>query len=144
MFLFLSLLIACANPKYVNPAHANIGGQEQKVATCEARFTSGYCVSLAWEKLPTEQDFGAFVFKVFRPNRADGSPVLEDLTNTPSVLLWMPDMGHGSSPVSAERLDIGTYRVAKVFFTMHGDWQIRLQVKEGGKVKDEAVLPFTF
>ena len=94
--------------------------------------------------MPTETAVGSFVFKTFRSNLADGSPVLVDLTRSEvAVALWMPAMGHGSSPVKVVRVDIGTYRASQVFFTMKGEWEIRIQLKERGDVKDQAILPIT-
>jgi hypothetical protein len=82
---------------------------------------------------------GSFLFKVFRPNNADGSPVLEDVGNV-SVALFMPSMGHGSSPITVERLDVGTYRAKNVFFTMAGNWEIQFMLKAGDAVTDQAVI----
>lgn len=134
---------ACADPKYVSSKEFSTGGRELALSTCQARFASHYCVSFAWEKMPTEDDFGSFLFKTFRQNMADGSPIVEDLEGTMAVVLWMPSMGHGSSPVVVERLDVGTYRASKVFFTMKGDWDIRFQLKDGGNVTDQALIPIT-
>jgi hypothetical protein len=139
--LFASLavvagLAGCANPKYVTtdggPGERK-GGSETE---CLARFASG-----AWEKRPTDGAFGSFLFKTFRPNLADGSAVPMDPNGgTVAVLLWMPGMGHGSSPVTVTRIDVGTFRAANVFFTMKGDWEIHVQLKEGDVVQDEAII----
>ncbi|MGZ5280076.1 MAG: FixH family protein, partial [Pseudobdellovibrionaceae bacterium] len=44
------------------------------------------------------------------------------------VVLFMPDMGHGSSPTKIAKLDTapGLYRVSKVYFTMPGLWEVRV------------------
>lgn len=82
-------------------------------------------------------------FKTGRANLVDGSFLAEDPYLELAVVLWMPSMGHGSSPVTIERLDRGTYRVSEVFFTMAGDWEIRVQLKAGNDVKSEAILPLS-
>lgn len=134
--------IACANPKYVSPG---VSSTENKTSsgTCAAKFSSGECVDLTWEKKPTDSEFGSFVFKTFRSNYGDGSPMPIDMTEAPSIKMWMPSMGHGSPPVTVTRVDIGTYRASNVFFTMKGDWEIHFQIKDGDTVRDEAVLPFS-
>ena len=138
--LFLALLLAsCANPKYAS-SDPLAGTDQGTRLSCQARFRAGPCVSIAWEKLPTEEEFGSFVFTVFREG---ATPAPEDLPNV-SVVLWMPSMGHGSSPVTVTRLDTGTYRASSVFFTMGGDWEIRFQVKAGSNVQDQANLPLRF
>jgi len=134
------LLFSCAEAKYVNPVETAQG--KQRIDTCQAKFASGHCVTYQWELLPTEEDFGSFVFKIYRANLADGSPVPEDLAGM-AVMLWMPSMGHGSSPVTVDRLDVGTYRASQVFFSMKGNWDIHIQSKDGNAVKDEALLPIS-
>lgn len=141
-FLFLLpliLLFSCANPKYAGPEPLAGAGQESALA-CQAKFQAGQCVHIAWEKMPTEEDFGSFLFTVYRPGP---TPAPEDVANV-TVVLWMPSMGHGSSPVSVTRLETGRYRAGDVFFTMGGDWEIRFQVKEGQNVQDQASVPIRF
>lgn len=141
--LFLSLLIfGCAKPNYVSAP--STAGVKEKAGGCQARFASRSCVSLTWEQMPTDSGFGSFVFKTFRANLADGTPVVEDPPNEVAVVLWMPDMGHGSSPVAVERVDVGTFRATKVFFPMRGNWEIRFQMKAGSDVKDQAVVAISF
>lgn len=137
------MLAGCADPKYAPAPAARSGGEQQKVLTCEAKFADGHCVSIQWETFPTEEDYGSFLLKVFRPNRADGSAVLESPGVVPAVVLWMPSMGHGSSPVTVEQLDTGTYRASDVFFSMKGDWDIRIQLKQGDDVRDQALVQIT-
>jgi len=140
-FLFLALIAGCANPLYApeNDPKGNSGQGTE--LSCLAQFRSGLCVSWAWEKLPTEEEFGSFTFKLYRDS-ATGK-ILEDISGL-SVLLWMPGMGHGSSPITLERLATGSYRATRVFFTMRGEWEIRFQSKEGQSLLDQAVQRIDF
>lgn len=135
--------MSCAEPKYAMASDASTKNSGEHEFGCDAKFRNGDCAALSWEKFPTEENFGSFVFKVYRVNPGDGSPKFEDLPGA-FVVLWMPAMGHGSSPVSVEKIDTGTYRASNVFFSMHGEWEIRLQAKEGNSVLDQAVLRATF
>ena len=46
------------------------------------------------------------------------------------VALFMPDMGHGSSPTKIAKLEgVGLYRVNKIYFTMPGLWEVRVTLK---------------
>lgn len=137
-FLFAFFLAACANPNYAPPDELTT--ENPSTLTCQATFQSGHCVSLTWHTKPTEQDFGSFRFKIFRP---ESPGTLEDLPNV-SVVLWMPSMGHGSSPVSVTRQSVGAYLASEVFFSMGGEWEIRFQVKAGQNVQDQASVPFSF
>lgn len=133
---FIFALVGCANPKF--PEAATVGRSDAVGAStsCSAQFSlSGHCVAIRWEREQTERDPGVFVFKLTRPSRLDGSPVLDDMLLR-KVDLWMPDMNHGSSPITLEKIDIGTWRASFVWFSMPGRWQIRF-FGEGG---NDAVL----
>lgn len=143
------LLCSCAQPKYETPSSSQIGNvgqssQEQKASDCQIRFkTSGYCLALHWEVAPTSNKAGSLIFKVYRGNAYDDSPVGMDFSNVPSLVLWMPSMGHGSIPTTTSLLDIGTFRASNVFFIMPGEWEMRFQVKDGVNLLDEAVVNIT-
>ena len=54
------------------------------------------------------------------------------------VSLWMPDMGHGSSPTQIQKMFdkdgrplLGIYRISNIYFTMGGKWEVRLTLKNG-------------
>lgn len=137
------VLAACADPKYL-PAESAQNIQQQGAATCNLQFQkSGICLDWKWEKVPTETEMGTLYFKTYRKNMLDGSAVLLDQTVTPAVVLWMPSMNHGSSPVSTSREDIGTYRAKDVFFIMPGEWEIKFQLKDETQVIDEAIFSLT-
>lgn len=139
----LVLLVACAQPKYVrlDEEQGSPNSQEFGAATCSLRFSqSQNCLSWFWEKKPTQTESGRLVFKIYRANSFDGSAVLIDPSFSPSVLLWMPGMGHGSSPTSTSRLDIGTFRTSDVFFIMPGEWEIKFQIKNENNVQDEIIV----
>ena len=143
----LLCLMACAKPKYetVIQAQPEGDGKVEKVSECQTRFlNSGYCVLWAWEKRPTTTEKGVFRFKIVRPNLLDDSAIPVDFEKDPAVVLWMPDMGHSSSPTKVERIDQGSYRVSNVFFIMPGQWQIRFQILNGNRGQDEAVVDYTF
>jgi YtkA-like len=150
-FLFLAVS-ACAKPTYVStaflPAAGKDGDKEDGDVTCSARFQkSGYCVSIDWQTKPTDTAVGTFIFKVYRPNLGDDSPVPIDLVGSMSVRLTMPSMpsmGSGA-PITVEHLDVGTYQANGVFFSMQGDWQIIFETKQkSGTVVDKAILPFKY
>lgn len=130
----------CARPKYVT-VEETAGPRPQEQADCSVRFReSGLCLSWVWEKKPTSKTTGSLVFKIYRANRWDGSPVMIDPGAAPALRLWMPGMGHGSSPTTVESVDLGTYRAKDVFFVMPGEWDLHFELKEDGAVRDEAVV----
>jgi len=149
--LFLILTVAfvagCAEPKYVRDSNTSNDGtnaQESK-ADCQVSFTnSGLCLTWFWEKKPTSTEMGSLIFKTYRLNSVDQTPIEVDLTSIPQVVLWMPSMVHGSTPTQTARVDEGTYRTTNVFFIMPGDWEIRFQVKNGTEVIDETHISLEF
>ncbi len=123
-FALLAALASCAKPTYVS----NGGTVTTKTRSdaCASRFeAAAICVDLKWERRPTEDALGTFIFTFTDSLTGD----LIDFTNDelPKVILWMPAMGHGSSPVIVEKVSLGIYRAKEVYFGMKGDWQIRFE-----------------
>lgn len=144
-FLIFIFCLACAEPKYLKASEDETDSpvQESKIS-CQIQFsTSGHCLSWYWEKAPIAKNPGILIFKVFRPNHFDQTPVEMDLPSLPLVVLWMPSMGHGSLPTQTEKLDVGTYRTSNVVFIMKGEWQMKFQIKDGNSVQDEAIANIT-
>lgn len=56
-------------------------------------------------------------------------------TDTPATVneakLWMPDMGHGSTPAKVTPLTPTCAKIEKINFVMAGDWEIRVSLANG-------------
>jgi len=147
LFLFALVFVSgsgCARPKYLrsSPIVSEATGSK---ASCSVVFSnSGLCLSWYWENKPTERQAGQLVFKTYRLSSLDESALEVDLESLPSVILWMPSMGHGSTPTQTLRIDQGTYRARNVFFIMPGEWEIRFQVRKGSDVLDQATVLLDF
>jgi hypothetical protein len=59
------------------------------------------------------------------------------------VSLFMPAMGHGSSPTAIAKLgeEPGVYRVSNLYFTMGGDWEVRVNLKYSNGREETQSLP---
>lgn len=147
--LALVFVTSCARPKYVeeSAAHETPVHKVEAIADCATAFSeSKYCLSWYWEIKPTSKQAGSLIFKVYRLNEFDKTPVVVDLAQVPDVVLWMSSMGHGSTPTKTSRLDTGTYRASNVFFIMPGDWDIRFLVRDSAdatKTVDDARVAIT-
>lgn len=71
-----------------------------------------------------------------------------EITENVEVVLWMPDMGHGSAPTSLQRVlgangeaQPGVYRVSNVYFVMGGKWDVRLILRHADDSEEQQVLP---
>jgi len=137
IFLVIASLIACAQPKDADPTR----DPAYTLSNCEFQFTtSNVCAHLIWEKRPTDQENGMFVLEFKNPD--DGQFI--DPRDQVAADLFMPSMGHGSSAVNVVKLSPGQYRVSDVHFIMRGDWEIRVQLKNGSTVLEQATMPYRY
>lgn len=136
---------ACAQPKYLTKEQPQKNSDEKTaVSDKSAGFAQGdLFVSFKWIEMPTDEAEGSALIRIWRANLADGSPVPVDPLGLPSAVLWMPSMNHGSSPVSVERLDIGTFKLNKIYFTMRGDWEVRVQIESSTSANDKNLAKIT-
>ncbi|MCL5024693.1 MAG: FixH family protein [Nitrospirae bacterium] len=109
---------------------------------------------LAFEKkgIDTEQGFysvdvqfaastvkvGKNTLKVGINDRGSRKPLEKKLTM--EAIPWMPAHEHGTSDIAQVRyLGNGQYLVEGLSFTMPGDWEVYLRIRDGGK-EDTAVF----
>lgn len=59
------------------------------------------------------------------------------------ALLWMPSMGHGSSPITAFENTEQAWTFSDVYFIMPGVWQLKLKLKLSDGSLDEVVLDYS-
>lgn len=120
----VTLTFGCAKPlSDSQPNNEGISGKPQ--SSCEAFLKNdGVCLDVIWEHYPTESTFGSLI--VFARNLGTGH-LVKDFTRDLQTTLWMPSMGHGSSPVKVVVIQPGLFRIEKVFFNMRGDWEVRFQ-----------------
>lgn len=100
IFLFLFVLSSCAQANYQDP---NLAAAPQAQGSCSLVLTqSQLCIDLVWDNLPTNNDTGSFHLLFYQQNNTS---VRLDPPYTLAVQLWMPSMGHGSSPVKIQKRD---------------------------------------
>jgi hypothetical protein len=145
---------ACGKSPLLNHANAadssSAGGLsvEAESAACPLSFSkSGLCASLTWTSGPSAETMNSFVLKFWKKTGADQNGPYSNPTQTVFVKLWMPSMGHGSSPVTlqhqqdATHTDLtGKFEASNVYFVMPGAWDLHVQLKDGTTVVEEAIL----
>ncbi len=106
------------------------------------------CAQLNWVKQPSGDETGDFELRFWSLDGGTATGPFVDPALTVSVKLWMPSMGHGSSPVKVSRLldqhgqpRAGEFTATGVYFVMPGAWEIHVQLKEGSRVVEEVILP---
>jgi hypothetical protein len=124
--------------------------QLPSVEECPLEFVnSGLCAALVWIQVPNEDEKGKFNLRFWKKEEPQVHVTPE---NRMVVKLWMPSMGHGSSPVVVTQdkdvdgnLIAGEYTVSEVYFVMGGEWEIKIQLKDSAQhVVDQAIFPFQF
>lgn len=103
------------------------------------QFSGGAFRALVkWEKGPLSPVESAL--RLEWKSGADLSPA--EAPGKFKVALWMPSMGHGSSPTKVNQVInekgeplLGVYQITRVFFTMPGKWDVKISVKypDGGE-----------
>lgn len=119
-------------------------------ASCPFVFADqGLCASLEWKTLPTDEQKGAFVLRFWDSRSGTEHGPYVNPPYSVGVKLWMPDMGHGSSPVKiAQAADAsgaalpGVFNVTDVYFVMGGHWEIWVQLKQDKQVVSQAKIGY--
>lgn len=133
--LCLCFAFSCAKPNYVDPT--DLEQETQTTKACPHYFKEeNLCLSMKWTSFPTQEETGSFVMKFYEEGNPD-TPLIPHFT--PAVILWMPSMGHGSSPVTITQLNDNTFKVSEVYFIMLGEWDIRFQLKDNDDVIEEQI-----
>jgi hypothetical protein len=144
IFLIFSSTIACGNSPLLNHLNQDNAPIDNGAGTsgqdCPLDFTkSGLCAKLTWDASPAGDQENSFTLHFY--NKATGAA--RDVDNEVSVLLWMPAMGHGSSPVQITALGNGGYSATHVYFVMPGAWEVRVQIKKNHQLVEQETTQVT-
>jgi hypothetical protein len=108
---------------------------------CPLEFPkSGLCASLTWDTALSSEDENTGTLRFWDKATSSAAGPYRDASGDVGVMLWMPAMGHGSSPVTVTAQGGGTYAVTKAYFVMPGDWDVRVQLKQNHQLIEQAVL----
>ena len=132
------LLMACGDSHRIND---ETSFSENIDSNCQFYFkTENLCLTTSWEIHPTSETFGSMLLTFTDKDQPERiiSP-----KNDPTVVLWMTSMGHGSSPVTMERIEDGRYRASNIYFIMPGPWDIKYQLTDGPTVVEEVIENIT-
>lgn len=141
MFFRFSLLTTLFMTSCGGSPHAKHRNQTEPlvktIQTCTNQFLNESCFTIDWltgPRVPNESSFDLKFFKKDQPNE----PVQFEYELF--IYLWMPSMGHGSSPVNIESLEPGHFKVTNVYFIMGGEWQMIIQLKDPSKIIHESIV----
>lgn len=134
-YLILIILFSagCAKPNYQGIVGVNPQNSER---VYDLKFTkSGFATVLVFDETPATGKANSLSMYFSTTNSPDVILPKQDV----AVSLWMPSMGHGSSPVKISIDANNVFRITEVYFIMPGDWQIVIQLKnkQTGQVEEE-------
>jgi len=112
-------LMGCLDSPLFNHADAAPGGFSQPLdeSSCQIHLTKEeLCASITWTKNPSEEEKGEFTLRFWKKSEGTENGPYVTPNRDVFVKLWMPDMGHGSSPVTLKpALDAGQIAIPGVF-----------------------------
>ena len=133
LFVAFTVCTACARPNYQDVKTDPQG---------RFRFTRvGWSGEWQWDTIPTLTTPGTVTLKFWKTDIKP--PVIADPGYDPSLRIWMPEMGHGTRPVTVTGKD-GLYQIEGIYLYMHGEWEFEFHLNRNGTSIDEAHYRFKF
>lgn len=150
----LLALSACLDSPLLHHADASAGRenlQESPTPACAFSFEKyDLCAGIYWTKRPTTTKPGEFLFRFWDAKHGSERGPYVDPGETVFVKLWMPAMGHGSSPVTVQaskdghgKVVPGVFYASDAYFIMSGTWEIWIQLRRDTDVRDQAKIEIT-
>ena len=132
--IFSLPLASCANPEY-----AQKNKIESLQADCDVYFEKlTACGKLTWSGTSVSTPGTQFQMNIVE--FSDSSQIEKLAGASLKVILWMPSMGHGSSPTSVNKISDTSFDVSNVHFIMGGYWEIRFELYQGSTLIDKTML----
>jgi hypothetical protein len=126
-------LSGCGDSPLLNHKSANRIGKVLRNSEV-LRFTKlGIDINLAWQSGCPSFDGCSLQIDLSGP-LPEGSELFGEL--------WMPSMGHGSSPFTIEQIGPSSWVFSDIYFIMSGDWELKIKAKSGGRSQDEIRLDY--
>jgi len=107
----------------LGPAALADGKHDHSVTVCSAQ-NSALCAHLGLHQVLNSTSEGRFIAHFMTPDEAAVSNL--------QVILWMPDMGHGSSPVVVHEIRKNFFEVTEAWFIMPGTWLVKMSFEYAG------------
>lgn len=126
--MLISTLTSCGKSPLFNKVSKNLSEVTGGVLLSEQFTKEQLGFSMNWIVSPTLDDLSSFEFKLDRPLKNN---------QTLNVYIWMPEMGHGSSPVEMKQLNSTDYIFSELAFIMPGLWVLHVEILENNQVVDQ-------
>jgi len=131
LFITLLFFVSCGKSPLQLEKKTMESSGENNIEVTKKFKTLDQTIELFWLRPRNTLEAGRFLL-ISKKNK-----VAYDLPENFKIILWMPSMGHGSSPVLINKIGTGVYDVSEVYFIMDKDWQIKVQLIEGANILEE-------
>ena len=129
ILIFLTLfLMSCGKPPLLNKLHTNPEEINGQILLSEQFPIEKLSFSINWIIKPTLENLSSYELKLARPLPQ---------TQTLNSFIWMPDMGHGSSPIQICLLNATDFNLSEIAFIMPGLWVLHIEILENKQVIDQ-------
>lgn len=121
-------LMSCGKSPLLNKVSKNINEIGGGILLSEQFPNEKLGFSMNWIVPPGLDDLSSFNLKLARP-----LPQAQTL----NIYIWMPEMGHGSSPVEIKKMNSTDYLISEIAFIMPGLWVLHVEILENNQVVDQ-------
>ncbi len=126
--LFLISIAGCGKSPLLNKVRTNINEVSGNIFLSEKFPGKNIDFSLTWQTSPSLEELGVFEIELKTPL---------DTNQTLNAFIWMPEMGHGSSPIEISKTSLTNYLFSEVAFIMPGLWVLHIELLENNQVVDK-------
>lgn len=133
-FLLLLTIISCGKSPLLNKVNKITHEVSGGLLLTEQFPSQNIDFSFKWITPPTLSDLSSFELSLGRPLSSN---------QTINAYLYMPDMGHGSSPIEIKQLNPTDYIFSELAFIMPGLWVLHIEILENNQVIDKWQKSFT-
>jgi hypothetical protein len=127
--IFLTCFLAgCGKSPLLNKLTKNNSEVSGNVLLSESFPIKNIEFVLNWKTPPSLEELGVFEIEL-------KGPLAPNLSI--NAFIWMPEMGHGSSPIEVMKSSDLNYIFSEVAFIMPGLWVLHIEILENNKVVDK-------
>lgn len=127
-FLSIFLIVGCGKPPLLNKLKQESREITGGLLLTERLSAINRSFDLKWTVQPSLDELSAFEIELDAP--------LEE-GQTLEAYIWMPDMGHGSSPIIINSSTPKKYEFTELAFIMPGLWVLHIEIFKDNKVIDQ-------
>jgi len=132
LLIFFIFLSGCGKSPILNKLEKNANEIKGTILLREQFPNKTNSFDLKWLTPPSLVELSVFEITLQKSLESDQSL---------HAYIWMPDMGHGSSPIDIKQVSELNYIFSELAFIMPGDWVLHIQILKNNQVIDQWQKP---